>query len=90
MAVKPTEFAFAGTVTEVGTLTAVLLEARLTLTPPVGAAPLSVTVQASVVEPVSDELLQERLLNAGVLTVPVPDKLITAVGLVDELLLTAS
>jgi len=47
-------------------------------------------VQASVVEPVSDELLQESVFNAGVLTVPVPDKLITAVGLVDELLLTVN
>jgi hypothetical protein len=38
----------AGTVTDAGTVTEVLLLARVTANPPVGAAALSVTVQASV------------------------------------------
>ena len=50
--------AAAGTVTEAGTTTALLLLERLTLKPPVGADPVNVTVQASVPAPVIDELLQ--------------------------------
>ena len=38
----------AGTVTDAGIATAMLLLARLTAKPPVGAAPLNVTVQLSV------------------------------------------
>jgi hypothetical protein len=50
--------AAAGTVTEAGTTTALLLLERLTLKPPVGADAVRVTVHASVPDPVMDELLQ--------------------------------
>ena len=90
VAVKPALVAFAGTVTEVGTITAESLLDRLTLNPPLGAAALNVTVQASVPDPVIDTLLQEIPLNAavGVAVTPVPLKLITALPLVEELLVT--
>jgi hypothetical protein len=64
-----------------------LLLDRLTLSPPLGAAALNVTVQASDPDPVMDVLLQERALNAAVVApVPVPLNPIVAVGLVAELL----
>jgi len=65
VAVNPALVALAGTVTAAGRLTALLLLARLTLIPPLGAAELSVTVQASVPAPVIDELLHVRLLSDG-------------------------
>ena len=52
--VKPALVNFSGTVTVAGTATAALLLARLTVSPPCGAGPLSVTVQASVADPVSE------------------------------------
>jgi hypothetical protein len=55
--------AFAGTVTDAGNVTAELLVDRLTLSPAAGAALASVTVQASVAEPLSDALLQDNALN---------------------------
>jgi hypothetical protein len=55
--------ASAATITVAGTCTAVLLLDRLTLTPPVAAAPLRVTVQVSVPEPVIEAALQVRLLS---------------------------
>jgi hypothetical protein len=59
LAVNPTLVAFAGTLTVAGTFTAVVLVAKLTLTPlPVAA--LSVTVQVSLPEPVIEELLQDN------------------------------
>jgi hypothetical protein len=87
---NPVLVAFAGTVTVAGTVTAVLLLDRLTLRPPLGAAAFSVTMQESVPEPVMDALLQESALNAaaGVPAVPVPLRPITAVPLVEELLMT--
>jgi hypothetical protein len=66
-ALNPELIALAGTVTVVGTVTAPLLLDRLTLSPPLGAAPLSVTVHASVTDPVIDALLQERVLNVATL-----------------------
>ena len=73
-----------------GTFTAELLLDRLTLSPPLGAAELSVTVQASVADPVIDPLVHERPLNAAAVEVaaatPVPLRLITAVPFVEELL----
>ncbi len=45
-------FAFMGTVTVAGTNTAALLLDRFTTAPPTGAAPVSVTVQKSVPDPV--------------------------------------
>jgi hypothetical protein len=69
-------------------VTAGLLLARLTIRPPLGAAEVKVTVQASVPDPVMVALLQESALNAAVLgaAVPVPLRGITAVLFVDELL----
>jgi hypothetical protein len=61
--VNPALVALAGTVTDAGTLTAPLPPERLTLNPPLGAAPLNVTLQASVADPVSEALLQERALR---------------------------
>ena len=85
---NPALAAPAGTVTVAGTATAALLLDKLTTKPPVAAAALSVTVQASVPEPVMDALLQESEFNAaaGAAAVPVPLRLITNLALVDELL----
>jgi len=55
-----------GTVTEAGTAMAVLLLARLTARPVVGAAALSATVQLSVPAPIIDVLEQLRLEREGV------------------------
>jgi hypothetical protein len=90
VAVNPALIAFAGTVTVAGTATAALLLDRLTLSPPLAAAEVSVTVQASVPDPVMDPLLQESALNSVGVEVPVPLRTITAVPLVEELLLMLS
>ena len=90
VAVNAALVAFAGTVTVAGTLTAALLLARLTLNPPLGAAALSFTVQASVPDPVIDPLPQETALNVAAVAIPVPVRLITALPLVEELLVTVS
>ena len=58
-AVKPALLAPAGTVTEVGTVKALLLLDRLTASPPVPAAPDRLTVQASLPAPVIVALLQD-------------------------------
>ena len=62
---KPTLDALAGTVTEAGTVTAALLLERLTITPLPVAGPLSVTVQASVPDPVIVELVHETALSVA-------------------------
>jgi hypothetical protein len=88
VAVNAALVALAGTVTVAGTVTAALLLERLTLSPPLGAAALSATVQASVPAPVMDALPQETALSAAdVAAVPVPLKLTNTVGLVQLLLL---
>lgn len=69
VAVKPTVEALAGTVTEAGTVTAPLLLDKSTATPPLDAAPLSVTVQESVPDPLTVPLLQESADRVGF---PVP------------------
>ena len=79
VAVKPALVAVAGTVTEVGTETALLLLASPTATPPLGADPVRLTVQASVPDPVIDELLQKTALTVGAALAPVPLKLTVAV-----------
>ena len=79
LAVNPAEVAPAATVTEAGTVTALLLLARVTLVPPVGAAPDRVTVHASDSDPVIDVLLQESALTVGATAAPVPLMLIVAV-----------
>lgn len=56
----------AATVTEAGTVTDALVLARLTAKPPLVAAELSETVQASVPEPVIEALVQETAVNFGV------------------------
>jgi hypothetical protein len=80
-----------GTVTEAGTVTALLLLESLTVCPPLPAAVFSVTVQLSVVVPVIDALAQVRLPGAGT---PVPLRAITVVEFVevpsDELLARVS
>lgn len=80
----------AGTVTVLDTVTAELLVDRFTSSPPLGAATVSVTVQASVPDPAMAPLLQYSALNAAepVPVVPVPLKLITGVPEVEELLAT--
>lgn len=85
-AVKPTLVALAGTVTEPGTVTAELLLDRLTASPPLGAAAVSVTVHASVPNPVMVALLQDRVLSAAgpVLVAPVPFRVITDVEAAEE------
>ena len=89
---NPALLAFAGTMTEAGTVTAALVLDRLTLRPPPGAAAFSVTVQASVTEPVKDALLQESALNAAVVVpvVPVPFRVMAIAALVEELLVMVS
>lgn len=90
VAVNPALAAFAGTVTVAGTATAALLLERLTLRPPLAAAEVIVTVQASVPDPVRDPLMQERVLNAAGTAVPVPLRVITVMAPVEELLLMLS
>ncbi len=59
--------------TDGGTVTAVLLLDRFTLIPPVGAAELTVTVQASVPAPVREPVVQLKADTLGrIAIVPVP------------------
>lgn len=81
-AVKVALLAVAGTKTELGTVTAPLLLARVTLTPPVGAEPERLTEHASASVPVIDVLLQLTPLTVGVTLVPVPLRLTEALGAV--------
>ncbi|MFZ0745072.1 MAG: hypothetical protein WAM85_11740 [Terracidiphilus sp.] len=90
VAVNPTLVALAGTVTVAGTAITELLLDKLTLNPPLPAAALNATVQASVPAPVIDPLVQVSALNTGAAAAPVPLKLITADGLVEELLVMAN
>jgi hypothetical protein len=74
----------------VGTVTAELLLDRFTINPPLGAEAVSVTVQASVPDPVIAPLLQDSALNAAGVAVPDPLRLITVELPVDELLAMVS
>ncbi len=85
LAVNAAPVAVAGTITEAGTVTALLLLARLTVRPPVGAKPDKLTVQASASDPVIEVLLQEIALTVGVTAVPVPLRLTVAVGALLEI-----
>ena len=91
VAVNPALVALAGTIRVAGNETALLLLERLTLIPPLGAPELSVTVKASVAEPVTDALLQEREVKEGVAVVagfpvsPLPCNFTVVVGF-DEVL----
>ena len=77
----------AGTVTDAGTVTVLLLLARPTENPPLGAAAFRVTVQLSAPEAVTDPFVQVSPLRAGM---PVPLKVTALEFPVDELLVTAS
>jgi hypothetical protein len=74
VAEKPALAAPAGTITVAGTDTAELLLVRFTANPPLAAAAFSVTVQASVLDPVMDALPQESADKTGT---PVPLRPIT-------------
>ena len=80
------------TVTVAGTATAELLLERLTLSPPLPAAVLRFTMQASAPDPVIESLVQESALSVpgAAVAVPVPLRLITADGLEVELLVKVS
>jgi hypothetical protein len=86
VAVKSTLSEPACTVTVDGTATAELSLDKLMPSPPLAAEALSEIVQLTVASPVIDALLQVRPFSAGM---PVPLKLIVAVLLVDEFVLTA-
>ena len=85
VAVNDTLLAVAGTVTELGTVTALLLLARATLTPPVGAEPERLTVQESDRAPVIEVVPQETALTVGATAVPVPLRLTDALGALLEI-----
>lgn len=85
LAVNDALFAVAGIVMELGTVTALLLLARATLRPPVGAEPDKLTVHESERAPVIEVLLQERELTAGATDVPVPLRLTDALGALLEI-----
>jgi hypothetical protein len=88
VAEKATLVALAGTVTVAGTVTAALLLERLTLSPPLPAAVLRFTVQASLPDPVIETLVQVSAFSTpgAAALVPVPLRLITPIGFVEELL----
>lgn len=70
VAVNPALVALAGTTSVAGTVTAVLLLARLTVRPPLTGAAVNVTVQLSLPDSVIDALLQEIALNVANPLVP--------------------
>lgn len=70
----------AATVTVAGTVTSLVLLVRVTAVPPVGAAALRVTVQASVPAPVRVAFVQVRELRAPAVVSPVPLRLMSVVG----------
>jgi hypothetical protein len=81
----------AGTVTDDGAVTALLLLTRPTVTPPLPAAALKVTAQESVVEPARELLAQLNPFSTGRLGfVPVPLRFTTRVPLLDALLAIVS
>ncbi|MFZ0745002.1 MAG: hypothetical protein WAM85_11385 [Terracidiphilus sp.] len=82
--------ALAGTVTDAGTETAVLLLDRLTVSPVLPAGAVSVMVQASVPAPVKVPVAQEIALSVPGAAIPEAVMLTTAEGLVEELLVMVS
>ena len=93
VAEKAARVALAGTVTVAGRVTAASLLERPTLSPPFPVAALRLTVQISVPGPVIEPLPQESALSVpGAMgaDVPVPLRMITADGLVAELLTKVS
>jgi hypothetical protein len=65
VAVKPALAELAGTLTEVGSVTEASLLKRFTVSPPVGATALALTVQASVPAPVMDALVHVMPLSTA-------------------------
>jgi hypothetical protein len=92
--VNPALVAFAGTITVLGSVADELLLDKLTVSPLVGAAAVSVTVHASVPAPVMTALLQESALNPAEPepepAVPVPLRATTGVALAEESVATVS
>jgi hypothetical protein len=86
VAVKPALVALAATVTVAGSVTNASLLERLTVRPSLGAAPLNVTVQASLPAPDMAPLAHVKPVNVGMGAVPVPLSATTDVGPVEELL----
>ncbi|HEX4064418.1 MAG TPA: hypothetical protein VHZ09_00230, partial [Acidobacteriaceae bacterium] len=78
VAVKAALVAPVATVTDAATVSALLLLTRFTVSPPLGAAVVRLTVQASVVAPVRELLVQETALSATGAW-PVPLRLTVAV-----------
>ena len=87
VAVKLALVAPEATVTDEGTVTAALLLARLTASPPLAAAAFSVTEQVSVPAPVIEPLVQLNALSTGM---PVPLRLTAVEVPVEELLVRVS
>jgi len=87
VAVNVALLAPAATVSVAGTVTALLLLARLTVNPPVAAAAFRVTVQLSVPAPVNDPLAQLNALSTGT---PVPLRLTMVEVPLEELLVMVS
>ena len=85
LAVKVALVAVAGIDTTPGTVTAELLVAKATLTPPVGADPDRVTVHESASDPVMVVLLQLIPATVGATVVPLPLRLTVAVGALLEI-----
>ena len=71
--------AVAGTATDAGTFTFVLLLASAMTTPPLGAEPDNVSLQESANDPTMDELMQESALSVGDVLVPLPARLTACV-----------
>jgi hypothetical protein len=80
IAVKVALAAVAGMLIDAGTPTELLLLASATVIPPVGAEPVSDTVQRSLSAPVMDVLLQVTELIVGVADVPAPLRLTDTAG----------
>jgi hypothetical protein len=87
VAVKLAVLAPAGTVTEAGTDTALLLLSKFTTIPPDAADAFNITEQLSVPAPVIEPLVQLTVVSTGM---PDPLRLTTDEEPVDELLLTVS
>lgn len=89
VAAKVAEVAPAATVTEAGTVSTVLVFVSVTAAPPVGAAPVKVTVQVVLLELLNVEGVHDRVVTVGKTTAvtvtrpPVPE-IPMAVPAVDE------
>lgn len=78
--------AVAGTVTEPGTMSFVLLLARATVKPPLGAEADKLTLHESASDPVIDVVVQDSALIVGAVLVPVPLRLTIAAAALVEMI----